>query len=61
MFVQSSNSIEIPLVGRLSGGIRIDSGVWDKASDWLTQSCQVTLDISGSPINFQWGSWKYPG
>ena len=23
--------------------------------------CQVTLDISGSPIDFQWGSQKYPG
>ena len=21
----------------------------------------VTLDISRSPIDFQWGSWKYPG
>ena len=21
----------------------------------------VTLDISESPIDFQWGSWKYPG
>ena len=26
-----------------------------------THSCQVTLDISRSPIDFQWGSWKYPG
>ena len=24
-------------------------------------TCQVTLDISGSPIEFQWGSRKYPG
>ena len=22
---------------------------------------KVTLDISRSPIDFQWGSWKYPG
>ena len=22
---------------------------------------KVTLDISGSPIESQWGSWKYPG
>ena len=30
---------------------------------WLScyHTCQVTLDISGSPIKFQWGSWKYPG
>ena len=26
----------------------------------LQQSCQVTLDISGSPIESQWGSRKYP-
>ena len=25
------------------------------------QSCQMTLDISGSPIDIQWGSQKYPG
>ena len=25
------------------------------------QSCHVTLDISRSPIDFQWGSRKYPG
>ena len=24
-------------------------------------TCQVTLDISRSPIDFQWGSRKYPG
>ena len=23
-------------------------------------TCQATLDISGSPIDFQWGSRKYP-
>ena len=22
---------------------------------------EVTLDISRSPVDFQWGSWKYPG
>ena len=28
---------------------------------WLfVQSCQVTLDISRSPMDFQWGSRKYP-
>ena len=27
----------------------------------LRQCCQVTLDISGSPIESQWGSQKYPG
>ena len=26
-----------------------------------TCSCRVTLDISGSPIDCQWGSRKYPG
>ena len=25
------------------------------------QSCPVILDISGNPIEFQWGSQKYPG
>ena len=25
------------------------------------QSCQVTLDISGSPIDLKWSSHKYPG
>ena len=25
----------------------------------LKHICQVTLDISGSPIGFQWGSRKY--
>ena len=25
------------------------------------QSCQVTLDISGSSIEIQWGSRKHPG
>ena len=29
------------------------------ASDAYT--CQVTLDISGSPIDNQWSSGKYPG
>ena len=29
-------------------------------SKWW-ESFQVTLDISGSPIDFQWGSRKYPG
>ena len=28
---------------------------------YALQSYQVTLDISGSPINFLWGFWKYPG
>ena len=27
----------------------------------MTIPVNVTLDISGSPIEFQWGSWKYPG
>ena len=27
----------------------------------MAYTCQVTLDISGSPIDFQWGSRKYPG
>ena len=27
----------------------------------ILYTCQVTLDISRSPIDFQWGSWKYPG
>ena len=27
----------------------------------IWHTCQVTLDISGSPIDFQWGSQKYPG
>ena len=26
----------------------------------ILKSTKVTLDISGSPIDFQWGSWKYP-
>ena len=28
---------------------------------FVMQSCQVTLDISGRPIDFQWGSRKHPG
>ena len=28
---------------------------------WDTDTCEATLDISGSPIDFHWGSWKYPG
>ena len=27
----------------------------------LSHTCQVTQDISSSPIESQWGSWKYPG
>ena len=27
----------------------------------LKHTCQVTLDISRSPIESQWGSWKNPG
>ena len=27
----------------------------------LRHTCEVTMDISGSPIEIQWGSWKYPG
>ena len=28
----------------------------------ISHTCQeVTLDISGSPIDIQWGSQKYPG
>ena len=26
---------------------------------WSIQSSQITMDISGSPIDFQWGSRKY--
>ena len=25
-----------------------------------SHTCQVNLDISGSPIDFQWGSRQYP-
>ena len=36
----------------------------DETSKWhfrfRPHTCQVTLDISESPIDFQWGAWKYP-
>ena len=28
---------------------------------YMHHTCRVTLDISGSPIHFHWGSRKYPG
>ena len=30
-------------------------------TDILSITCQVTLGISESPIDFQWGSQKYSG
>ena len=40
------------------------TGIWHTGSQNLDPHnipAKVTLDISGSPIDFQWGSQKYPG
>ena len=48
------------------------SGVWsciyhpgdgycDHRSTMLMHICRFTLNITGSPNDFQWGSWKYSG
>ena len=45
----------IIIIGWCDGLVQIDNIMQQGPS------CQVTLDISRSPIDFQWGSWKYPG
>ena len=37
------------------------SSTMTTGSPVMLHTCKVTLDISGSPIDFQWGSRKYPG
>ena len=45
----------------LQAGV-VQAGVGDcQLTRTHRHNCQVTLDISGSPIDFQWGSRKYPG
>ena len=40
---------------------RVPLGSLSLRSILLSHTCQVTLDVSGSPIEIPWGSRKYPG